>query len=162
MFCGGLFVHAIGVGSNHVVREAPVTLAKEKSWRRHTIAIMLLAGPAMVRTYQRRCDVTPRRRQDQGRQHIQINSQEVSVPINLCTTSRENNRIYLDIYKPHEVRLPTNQESSQLEVPTSGYGRITEGCTFWNFLNSMQERKQNGHNSLIWAPIKMNEYPLER
>jgi hypothetical protein len=26
--------------------------------------------------------------------------------------------------------LPTNQESSQSEVPTSGYGRITEGCTF--------------------------------
>jgi hypothetical protein len=25
----------------------------------------------------------------------------------------------------------------------------------------MQERKQNGHNSLIWAPIKMNEYRLE-
>jgi hypothetical protein len=29
-------------------------------------------------------------------------------------------------------------------------------------LDSMQERKQNGHSSLIWAPIKMNEYPLER
>jgi hypothetical protein len=49
IFCGGLFVQAIGVGSNHVVREAPVTLAKAKS-RIHTIAIMLLAGPAMVRT----------------------------------------------------------------------------------------------------------------
>jgi hypothetical protein len=58
--------------------------------------------------------------------------------------------------------LPMNQESSQSEVPTSGYGRITEGCAFWNFLDSMQERKQNGHSSLIWAPIKMNEYPLER
>jgi hypothetical protein len=49
MFCGGLFVRAIGVGSNHVVREAPVTLAKEKS-RIHAIAIVLLAGPAMMRT----------------------------------------------------------------------------------------------------------------
>jgi hypothetical protein len=49
MFCGRLFVQAIGVGSNHVVREAPITLAKEKS-RIHTIAIMLLAGPAMMRT----------------------------------------------------------------------------------------------------------------
>jgi hypothetical protein len=49
MFCGGLFVQAIGVGGNHVVREAPVTLAKEKS-RIHTIAIMLLAGPVMMRT----------------------------------------------------------------------------------------------------------------
>jgi hypothetical protein len=110
---------------------------------------------------QRRRDVTPRKPQDQGRQHIRINSQEVSVPINFCTTSREKNRTSLDIYKPHEVTLPTNQESSQLEVPTSGYGRITEGCTFW-ILDSMQERKQNGHNSLIWAPIKMNDYLLER
>jgi hypothetical protein len=49
MFCGGLFVQAIGVGSNHVEREVPVTLAKAKS-RIHTIAIMLLAGPAMTRT----------------------------------------------------------------------------------------------------------------
>jgi hypothetical protein len=31
MFCGGLFVQAIGVGSNHVAKEAPVTLAKAKS-----------------------------------------------------------------------------------------------------------------------------------
>jgi hypothetical protein len=75
----------------------------------------------------------PQRPQDQGRQHNRINSQEVSVPINLCTTSRESNRISLDIYKPHEVTLPTNQESSQSEVPTNGYGRITKGCTFWNF-----------------------------
>jgi hypothetical protein len=93
---------------------------------------MLLAGPAMVRTWsQRRRDVTPRRPQDQGRQ-LRINSQ-VSVHINICTTSRDNNMISLDIYKTHEVTLPTNQESSQSEVPTSGYGRITEGCTFWNF-----------------------------
>jgi hypothetical protein len=31
MFCGGLFIQAIGVGSNHVAKEAPVTLAKAKS-----------------------------------------------------------------------------------------------------------------------------------
>jgi hypothetical protein len=49
MFCGGLFVQAIGVGSNHAAREAPVTLTKAKS-RIHTIAIKILAGPAMVRT----------------------------------------------------------------------------------------------------------------
>jgi hypothetical protein len=30
MFRGGLFVQAIGVGSNHVAKEVPVTLAKEK------------------------------------------------------------------------------------------------------------------------------------
>jgi hypothetical protein len=28
--------------------------------------------------------------------------------------------------KPHEVTIPTNQESRQSEVPTSGYARITE------------------------------------
>jgi hypothetical protein len=72
----------------------------------------------------------PRRPQDQGRQYIRINSHEVSVPINFCTTSRENNRISLDISKPHEVTLPTNQDSGQSEVPTSGYGQITEGCAF--------------------------------
>jgi hypothetical protein len=72
----------------------------------------------------------PRRPEDQGRQHLQIDSQEVFVRINLCTTSRENNRIPLDIEKPHEVILAMNQESSQSEVPTSGYGRITKGCAF--------------------------------
>jgi fucose permease len=46
MFCGGLFVQAIGVGSNHVAKEVPITLAKEKPRKRHTIAIML-TGPAM-------------------------------------------------------------------------------------------------------------------
>jgi hypothetical protein len=31
MFRGGLFVQAIGVGSNHVAKEALVTFAKAKS-----------------------------------------------------------------------------------------------------------------------------------
>jgi hypothetical protein len=31
MFCGGLFIQAIGIGRNHVAKEAPVTLAKAKS-----------------------------------------------------------------------------------------------------------------------------------
>jgi hypothetical protein len=31
MFHGGLFVQAIGVGSNHVAKEVSVTFAKEKS-----------------------------------------------------------------------------------------------------------------------------------
>jgi hypothetical protein len=30
MFRGGLFVETIGVGSNHVAKEVPVTLAKAK------------------------------------------------------------------------------------------------------------------------------------
>jgi hypothetical protein len=44
--------------------------------------------------------------------------------------------------KPHEVTLPTNQESSQSEVPKSGYGRITEGCTFWNFWTTCKNRNK--------------------
>jgi hypothetical protein len=31
MFCEGLFVQSIGLGSNHVAKEAPITLAKAKS-----------------------------------------------------------------------------------------------------------------------------------
>jgi hypothetical protein len=50
MFRGGLFVQAIGVGSNHVAQEVPVTLAKAKSLIRHTIAIILLTGSAMAMT----------------------------------------------------------------------------------------------------------------
>jgi hypothetical protein len=46
-----------------------------------------------------------------------------------CTTSAENNWIYLNFQKLHEVYVPTNQAARQSEVPTSGYGRITNGCT---------------------------------
>jgi hypothetical protein len=44
----------------------------------------------------------------------------------------------LDIYKPHEFTLPMSQESSQSEVPTSGYGRITDDCTSWKFPDNKQ------------------------
>jgi hypothetical protein len=50
MFRGGLFVQAIGVGSHHIAEEVPITLAKAKPWRRHTIAIMLLAGAEKAMT----------------------------------------------------------------------------------------------------------------
>jgi hypothetical protein len=50
MFRGDLFAQAIGVGSNHVAKEVSVTWAKEKSLRRHSIAIILLTGPAMAMT----------------------------------------------------------------------------------------------------------------
>jgi hypothetical protein len=43
-----------------------------------------------------------------------------------CVASKGKHRIFLDIYKPHEAMIPTNQESIQLEVPTRGYARITE------------------------------------
>jgi hypothetical protein len=43
-----------------------------------------------------------------------------------CMVSKEKHWIFLDIYKPHEVTIATNQESKQSKVPTSGYARITE------------------------------------
>jgi hypothetical protein len=43
-----------------------------------------------------------------------------------CMVSMGKHWTFLDIYKPHEVTIPTNQESNQSEVPTSGYARITE------------------------------------
>jgi hypothetical protein len=46
-----------------------------------------------------------------------------------CTTSEENNWICLNFQKLHEVYVPTNQSARQLEVPASGYGRTTYGCT---------------------------------
>ena len=36
--------------------------------------------------------------------------------------------IFLDIQKLHEVPASTNQEPSQSEIPTSGYGQNIEGC----------------------------------
>jgi hypothetical protein len=47
-----------------------------------------------------------------------------------CTTSAEKNWTYLDFQKLHEVYVPTDQAARQSEVPTNGYGRITEGCTY--------------------------------
>jgi hypothetical protein len=46
-----------------------------------------------------------------------------------CTTYAEKNWIYLNYQKLHEVYVPTNQAARQSEVPTSGYGRITDGWT---------------------------------
>ena len=50
----------------------------------------------------------------------------------------------MDIQKLHEVMDPTNQESSQSEFPTSGYGQIIEGCAFWKFLDSTQDKSKTG------------------
>jgi hypothetical protein len=38
-----------------------------------------------------------------------------------CTVSKGKHWIFLDIYKTYETVIPTNQESRQSEVPTSGY-----------------------------------------
>jgi hypothetical protein len=43
-----------------------------------------------------------------------------------CMVSNGKHWIFLDIYNPDEVMIPTNQESRQSEIPTSGYARITE------------------------------------
>jgi hypothetical protein len=43
-----------------------------------------------------------------------------------CVVLNGKHWIFLDIYKPHEARIPTNQESRPLEVPSRGYARITE------------------------------------
>jgi hypothetical protein len=72
----------------------------------------------------------------------------------------ENNYIYLDFQKLHEVYVPTNQATRQSEVPTSRYGRITDDCTCWNS-GQQAMLKWNSHISLIRTPIKTNEYPLE-
>jgi hypothetical protein len=46
-----------------------------------------------------------------------------------CTISELNNWIYLNFQKLQEVYVPMNQAVRKLEVPTSGYDRITDGCT---------------------------------
>ena len=51
---------------------------------------------------------------------------------------------FLDIRKLHEVLVPTNQESSQSEIPTSGYGWNIEGRALWNFLDSTQRQNETG------------------
>ena len=78
------------------------------------------------------------------------------------STSEANSSIFLDIQKLHEILIPTNQEPSQSEIPTSGYGQNIEGCALWKFLDSMQRQKWNGHNSLVWIRFKMNDHSLER
>ena len=41
--------------------------------------------------------------------------------------SEVNSSIFVDIQKLHEVPVPTNQEPSQSEIPTSGYSQNIEG-----------------------------------
>ena len=57
-----------------------------------------------------------------------MNSQEDIVLINVQLDLRTNSGIFLDIQKLHEVPVPTNQEPSQSEIPTSGYDQNIEGC----------------------------------
>ena len=57
-----------------------------------------------------------------------MNSQEDIVLINVQPDLRSKEQHFLDIQKLHEVPVPTNQELSQSEIPTSGYGQNIEGC----------------------------------
>jgi hypothetical protein len=52
--------------------------------------------------------------------------EKLSISSKFSMVSKGKHWIFLDIYKPHEAMIPTNQESRQLEVPTRGYARITE------------------------------------
>ena len=92
-----------------------------------------------------------------GRIHKKILFSSMSSP-----TSEAKSSIFLDIQKLHEVPVPTNQEPSQSEIPTSGYGQNIEGCALWKFLDSTQRQKWNGHNSIVWTRFKMNDHSLER
>ena len=76
--------------------------------------------------------------------------------------SEANSSIFLDIQNLHKVPIPTNQEPSQSEIPTSEYDQNIEGCALWKFLDSTQRQKWNGHNSLVWIQFKMNDHSLER
>jgi hypothetical protein len=60
-----------------------------------------------------------------------------------------------------ELRLQQTKNQVNRRFPQADMAELPNARSE-NFLDSMQERKQNGHSSLIWAPIKMNEYPLER
>ena len=55
------------------------------------------------------------------------------------STSEANSRIFLDIQKLHEVPIPTNQEPSQSEIPTSGYDQNIEGCALWTARSAKSE-----------------------
>jgi predicted XRE-type DNA-binding protein len=67
----------------------------------------------------------------------------------------------LDIYKPHEVTLPKIKNQVNRRFLQAGMAELLKVARS-EISDSVQERKQNGHNSIIWAPIKMNEYPLEK
>jgi hypothetical protein len=73
----------------------------------------------------------PKRLQDEDHTYISgsMDKKDNDVIKMPCTTSAENNWIYLNFQKLHEVYVPTNQAARQSEVPTNGYGRITDGCT---------------------------------
>jgi hypothetical protein len=105
----------------------------------------------------------PKRLQDEDHTYISrsMDKKDNDVIKMPCKNSAENNWICLNFQKIHELYVPMNQVARQSEVPTSRYGRITDGCTCWNS-GQQAVLKWNNHSSLIGTPINTNEYPLER
>jgi hypothetical protein len=117
---GGLCVQALGFGNDHVKHDG-------EGFHNHH------AHSAMVLIFEAKVCVTWCSKRFQYEDHTYIsgsmdkNDNDVfKMP---CTTSVENSWTYLDFQKLDEVYVPTNQASRQSEVPTSRYGRITDGCT---------------------------------
>jgi hypothetical protein len=73
----------------------------------------------------------PKRLQDEDHTYISGSIDKRIMMSSRCFAQpqKNNNKIYLDFQKLHEVYVPTNQAARQSEVPTSGYVRITVGCT---------------------------------
>ena len=115
----------------HKAREPPsipTLQAKQEPWR-HTIGAMLLTGESMVMTLKPRMyNKMLRRPQDQDHDIFGSIRKKSLLSSIFCSTSEANSTIFLDIQKLHEVPIPTNQEPSQSEIPTSGYGQNIEGC----------------------------------
>jgi hypothetical protein len=117
---GGLFVQAIGFGDDHVKHDG------EGFHYHHAHAAMLMIFEA------KGCATwCSKRLKDEDHTYIagSMDKKDNDVIKMPCTTSAENSWTYLDFQKLHEVYNPTNQAESQSDVPTSGYVRITDGCT---------------------------------
>jgi hypothetical protein len=116
----GLFVQATGFGNDHVKHDG------EGFYYRHAHAVMVMIFEAKgCMTW------CPKRLQDEDHTYIsgsmvKKDKDVIKMP---CTTSAEKNWVCLNFQKLDEVYIPTNQAARQSEVPTSGYGRITDGCT---------------------------------
>jgi hypothetical protein len=100
MSFGGLFVQAIGFGNNHVKHNG------ERFHYRHAHAAMIMIFEA------KGCMAwCPKRLQDEDHTNISgsMDKKDNDVIEMPCTTSAENNWIYLNFQKLHEVYVPTNQ-----------------------------------------------------
>jgi hypothetical protein len=119
MSFGGLFVQAIGFGNDHVKHDG------EGFHYQH-------AHAAMVMIFEAKGCATwcPKRLQDEDHTYISGSMDERIMMSSRCLHEPQQKTIrYIWIFRSYEVYVPTNQAVRQSEVPTSGYGRITDGCT---------------------------------